>query len=81
MVKLPLDETALCKLREVKQRVELTDLEGRTVGYFEPSIYAGQILPPEPTEKELDDAENDPVTYSLNEVWEKVHRGEQYGTN
>lgn len=77
MTKLPLDETMLRKLREVKQRVELTDLEGRIVGYYEPSIYAGYVLPPEPSEKELDEAENDPVTYSLDEVWEKIHRGEQ----
>jgi hypothetical protein len=77
MVKLPLDETSLRKLREVKQRVEVTDLDGRIVGYFEPSIYAGQILPPEPSDEELDEAEGDPVTYSLDEVWEKIHRGEQ----
>jgi hypothetical protein len=77
MVKLPLDETTLRKLREVKQRVEVTDLDGRIVGYFEPSIYAGQILPPEPSDEELDEAEGHPVTYSLDEVWEKIHRGEQ----
>jgi hypothetical protein len=76
VVKLPLDETTLSKLREVKQRVEVTDLEGRIVGYFEPSIYAGYVLP-EPSEEELDEAESDPVTYSLGEVWEKIHRGEQ----
>jgi hypothetical protein len=77
VVKLPLDETTLRKLREVKQRVEVTDLEGRIVGYFLPSIYAGQILPQEPSEEELNEADKDPVTYSLNEAWEKIHRGEQ----
>jgi hypothetical protein len=77
MVKLLLDETALRKFREVKQRVEVTDLEGRIVGYFEPSIYAGNILPQEPSEQELEEAESDPITYSLEEVWEKIHRGEK----
>lgn len=33
-------------------------------------------LPPEPSEQELDEAESDPVTYTLEEVWEKIHRGE-----
>ena len=77
MIKLSLDETALSKFREVKQRVEVTDQEGRIVGYFEPSIYAGSVLPPEPSEQELNEAESDPVTYSLGEVWEKIHRGEK----
>ena len=77
MVKLQLDETVLNKLREIKQRIELTDLEGRIVGYFEPSICSGHILPPEPSEEELEEAESDPVTYSLTEVWEKIRRGEQ----
>ena len=77
MIKLPLDESTLRKLREIKMRVEVTDLEGRIVGYFVPSIYAGQILPQEPSEEELNAAESDTVTYSLDEVWEKIHRGEQ----
>jgi hypothetical protein len=77
VVQLPLDESTLRKLREIKQRVEVTDLEGRIVGYFVPSIYAGQILPQEPSEEELNEAESDPVTYSLDEAWEKIHRGEQ----
>ena len=51
MTKLPLDETALTKLRAVKERIEVCDEQGRIVGYFEPSIYAGQVLP------EFDDAE------------------------
>lgn len=31
----------------------------------------------EPTEEELQAAENDPVTYSLDEVWEQIRCGEQ----
>jgi hypothetical protein len=77
MIKLLLDENALRKLREVTMRVEVTDQDGRVVGYFEPSNYAGQILPPDPSEEELTQAENDPVTYSLGEVWERIRRGEQ----
>ncbi len=75
MTKLPLDEAALAKLREVKQRVEVCDEQGRIVGYFEPSIYAGIVIP-EFTEEELLASENDPVTYSLDEVWESIRRGE-----
>ena len=76
MVKVPIEGPALERLREVKKRVEVCDPEGRIVGYFEPSIYAGMVLPPEPTEEELAEAENDPVTYSLDEAWEKIRRGE-----
>src|SRR5262249_45552467 len=76
VVKLPLDGAALEKLRGVKNRVEICDPEGRIVGYFEPSIYAGMVSPPEPTEEELAEAENDPVEYSLDEAWEKIRRGE-----
>ena len=76
MGKLPLDEQTLSKLRGVKQRVEICDEQGRIVGYYEPSKYAGMVTPPEPTEAELAESEADPVTYSLGEVWEKVRRGE-----
>lgn len=76
MTKLPLEGVALEKLREVKKRIEITDPEGRLVGYFEPSIYAGLVLPPEPTDEEIEEAENDPVEYSLDEAWEKIRRGE-----
>ena len=31
----------------------------------------------EPTEEELRAAENDPVTYSFDEMWGKIHRGEK----
>lgn len=76
MGKLALDEQTLAKLRGVKQRVELCDDQGRIVGYFEPSKYAGVVSPPEPTEAELAESEADLVTYSLDEVWAKARRGE-----
>ncbi len=75
MEKLLLDETVLSKLREVKEHVEVCDLEGRIVGYFKPSIYAGYIMPPDPTEEELAESEEGPE-YTLAEVWERIHRGE-----
>lgn len=75
MTKLTMDEPAVAKLRGVKQRVEVCDPDGRIVGYFEPSKYAGHVLPPEPTEAELDEAEKGPG-YSLAEVWERIDRGE-----
>jgi hypothetical protein len=53
VTKLPLNEAILAKLRGVKQRVEICDEEGRIVGYFEPSIYAGHVIPPDPTPEEL----------------------------
>lgn len=67
MTKLPLDEAMLAKLRDIKQRVEVCDEQGRIVGYFEPSIYAGIITPPEPTEEELLAAEAE-ESYTLDEV-------------
>ena len=66
MVKLPLDGAALEKLRDIKQRVEICDPEGRIVGYFEPSIYAGHVIP-EPTEEELEESEKGPF-YTTAEV-------------
>ncbi len=75
MIKLSLDEETLRKFREVQERVEVTDLEGRVVGFFEPN--ADFYKSPEPTEEELAESERDPVTYSLDEVWEKIHRGEK----
>ena len=71
MVKLPLEESVLGKLREVKERVEVCDAEGRIVGYFEPSIFAGYVIPPDPTEQELAEIEAGP-TYTLAEVWEHI---------
>ncbi|MDB5312567.1 MAG: hypothetical protein JWO38_6769 [Gemmataceae bacterium] len=62
-----MDETALMKLREVKQRVEVCDVEGRIVGYFEPSIFAGYVIPPDPTEEELAESEKGPF-YTTAEV-------------
>ncbi|HVL12843.1 MAG TPA: hypothetical protein VM529_09765 [Gemmata sp.] len=67
MTKVPLEGAALEKLREVNKRVEICDPEGRIVGYFEPSIYAGQVIPPEPTEEELAEAEEG-EGYTLAEV-------------
>lgn len=67
MTKLPLDAATLAKLREVKQRVEVCDEQGRIVGYFEPSVYAGIVMPPEPTDEELAAAEAE-ESYTLEEV-------------
>lgn len=64
MSKLPLDEATLAKLREVKERVEVCDEQGRIVGYFEPSKYAGIVLPPDMTDEELAAEE----TYAFDEV-------------
>jgi hypothetical protein len=71
MSKLPLDEATLAKLRLVKERVEVCDEQGRIVGYFKPSIYAGVIMPPDPSEEELAAAEAG-ETYTLAEVLEHL---------
>lgn len=67
MVKLPLDQHFMTKVREVKQRVEVCDEEGRIVGYFEPSIYAGMVIPPDPSPEELARREAGPF-YTTAEV-------------
>lgn len=64
MSELPLDAATLAKLRQVKERVEVCDEQGRIVGYFEPSIYAGAIMPPDPTDEEVAAEE----TYTFDEV-------------
>lgn len=71
-----MDETALAKLRAVKERVEVCDLEGRIVGYFEPSIYAGYVIPPDPTDEEMAEMEKGPF-YTFDEMWETIRRGEK----
>lgn len=67
MVKLPLEESVLAPFRPLKQPVEVCDTEGRIVGYFEPSIFAGSVIPPDPTPEELAEAEAGP-TYTTAEV-------------
>ena len=67
MVKIPFDGAALERLRAVNRRVEICDPEGRIVGYFEPSAYAGFANPPEPTEEELAASEAG-EEFSLGEV-------------
>ena len=67
MGRVPFDGAALERLRAVSQRVEICDPEGRVVGYFEPSAYAGQPAPPEPSEEELAASEAG-EEFSLGEV-------------
>jgi hypothetical protein len=64
MSKLPLDDATLAKFRKVKERIEVCDEQGRIAGYFEPSIYAGVVMPPDPTDEELAAEE----TYTFDEV-------------
>ena len=75
MQKISIEGAALESLREQRKRVEVCDPEGRIVGYFEPSIYAGYVIPPDPTEEELVESENE-ETYTLDEAWEMIRRGE-----
>ena len=75
MQKISIDGAALDSLREQQKPVEVCDPEGRIVGYFQPSIYAGYVIPPDPTEEELAESENE-ETYTLDEAWEMIRRGE-----
>jgi len=76
MTKLPLDEASLAKLRGVKQRVEICDGEGRIVGYFEPSIYAGHVIP-EFDEAELARRSKETGGYTTAEVLDYLGKLEQ----
>lgn len=71
MIKVAMDETSLTKLRGVKQRVEVCDLEGRIVGYFEPSTFAGYVVP-EFDEAELDRRSKEPGGFTTAQVLEHL---------
>jgi hypothetical protein len=73
MTVIRLDAATLAQFKAASGEVILADENGRPVRTL--------ILPPmkwtEPTEEELQAAENDPVTYSFDEMWEKIRRGEK----
>lgn len=75
MQKISIEGAALDSLREQRKRVEVCDPEGRIVGYFEPSKFAGFVMPPDPTDEELAESEEG-ETYTLDEAWAMIRRGE-----
>jgi hypothetical protein len=72
MTVIRLDAATLAQFKTASGEVVLADENGKPVRTL--------ILPPlkwtEPTEEELQAAENDPIEYSLDEAWEKIRRGE-----
>lgn len=75
MTTIRLDAATLEKFRAVEGSVILADESGKPVRLC--------VLPPVPvgepdyTEEEWQAIENDPVDYSLEEVWDKIRRGEK----
>ena len=77
MKKITLDASALANLRSVAEHVEVCDSEGRIVGYFRPSIYAGEIVP-EFDEAELNRRSLETGGYTTAQVLEHLRQlGEQ----
>jgi hypothetical protein len=72
MTVIRLDAATLARL-QADGNVTLKDANGKTV-----HLCVGPTGTwTEPTEEELQAAENDPVTYSFDEMWEKIRRGEK----
>jgi hypothetical protein len=70
MTKVILDQTMLAKLHDLKDSLELYDESGQIRGYCTPAIarssYEGLQIPV--TEEELQRAEQDPESYTTEEV-------------
>ena len=77
MTVIKLDAATLAKVKAGVDPVFLSDETG--VPLMRIAVLPS-VIPPhqEPTEEELAESENDPVTYSLDEVWEKIRRGERF---
>lgn len=73
MKKITLDANALANLRSVAEHAELCDAEGRIVGYFRPSIYAGEVIP-EFDEAELERRSHETGGYSTAQVLEHLRQ-------
>lgn len=74
MTVIRLDAATLAKFKAATGEVVLADENGNPVRLcaLQPVTWT------EPTEEELQAAENDPVEYSLDEAWEKIRRGEPF---
>lgn len=75
MTVIRLDAATLAQFKSAAGEVMLADEGGNPVQrVVVPPVFEGE---PELTEEEWQEIENDPVTYSLDEAWEKIHRGEK----
>lgn len=76
MGRLALVEMTSATIKQLSERVELTDENGAVVGYFEPRSI--DEYGDEPSVEELDRRERESPRYSHTEVWDKIHRGERF---
>lgn len=75
MTVIRVDAATLARFEGVTGEVILADENGKPVQRV--VVPEGNRIEwAEPTEDELLAAENDPSTYTLDEVWEKIKRGE-----
>lgn len=68
MTRLVIDRSLILKLNELGESLELCDESGRLVGYFTPVDTGGDRFEPSITEEELQRIENDPESYSTDEL-------------
>ena len=70
MTRLVLDAETTEKLRATQERVEVCDVNGKTLGYFLPSTDRGlyKIFDCPFTEEEIERARNEPGGRSLQEI-------------
>jgi hypothetical protein len=78
MTVIRLDAATLAQVQAGKGPVYLADESGKPILELTGTVAVGPLLgEPELTEEEWAEIENDPVTYSLDEAWEKIRRGEK----
>lgn len=79
MTVIRLDAATLAKVQAGKGPVYLADETGKPVleltGTVKVDALGGE---PQLSEEEWQEIEKDPVDYSLDEVWEKIRRGEKF---
>lgn len=74
MTVIRLDAATLAQFKAATGRVMLADESGNPVQRAVLLVPEGE---PQLTEEELQEIENDPVTYTLDEAWEYIRRGEK----
>lgn len=78
MTVIRLDAVTLAKIRAGNGPVSLADETGRPVVRCDPTVLSDLDREPDLTEEGWQEIENDPVEYKLEEVWEKIRRGEKF---
>jgi hypothetical protein len=78
MTVIRLDAATLAKIQTGNEPVYLADETGRPILRCDPTVLGDLDREPELTEEEWEAIANDPVEYTLEEVWAKIHRGEMF---